>query len=124
MDATAATPQRLKVAVELLLEGQSLAYEGVVFWKDKDRALHINSYSDWNPDKTTLGMAKDKIERAKMVLADLAEKSPEFKDVAAKLPHEHYFCYDYGMGAFALAQEIKGVFEWRYTKAANGQLQL
>jgi hypothetical protein len=120
MDATDATPQRLKVAVELFLEGQPLVYEGVVFWKDNDRALHINSYSDWEPDRTNPDMAKEKIERAKMVLADLSEKSPEFKGIATKLPHEHYFCYHYGMGAFALAQETKGVFKWRYQKITNG----
>jgi hypothetical protein len=120
MDATDATPQRFKVAIELFLEGQSLVYEGVVFWKDKDRALHINSYSDWDADRTNPDMAKEKIERAKMVLTDLSEKSPEFKSIATKLPHEHYFCYDYGKGAFALAKEIKGIFEWCYKQATNG----
>lgn len=120
MDATDASSQRLKVAVELFLEGQSLGYEGVVFWKDKDRALHVNSYSDWEPENTNPEMAKDKINRAKAILADLSEKSAEFKRVAAKLPHEHYFCYDYGMGAFALAKETAGVFAWLYEKANNG----
>ena len=57
-------------------------------------------------------MAREKIARAKSVLNELAGKSPEFAKVAARLPHEHYFCYDYGNGAVALAEEINGIFSW------------
>jgi len=108
------------VGVELFLEGHSLVYEGVVFSKDKDRALNIQSYTDWEPENTTIEMAKEKIRRAKVVLGDLSEKSPEFRRVASSLPHEHYFCYDYGNGAVALATEIAGLFEWQNHGSRNG----
>lgn len=120
MDATHASPQRLKVAVELFLEGHSLVYDGVVFRKDESQALRINSYAEWGPESSTPAMAKQKIQRAKTVLADLSDKSPEFARVASELPHEHYFCYDYGTGAFALAKEVAGVFVWQYGGTSDG----
>jgi hypothetical protein len=92
----------------------------VVFSKDKDRALQIFSYTEWEPENSTAEMAKEKIQQAKSVLADLSEKSPEFGRVASSLPHEHYFCYEYGMGAVALAKEVAGQFEWQYHSARSG----
>lgn len=93
------------------LKGELLSYEGVEFWKDKDRALHVCSYSDCEPENANPQMAKDKIRMAKEILADLSQKSREFQAVASTMPHEHYFLYSYGNGSFVLAKEIAGVFE-------------
>jgi hypothetical protein len=113
MDVTNTTPRRLQVAVELFLTGRHpLAYEGVVLWKDENRALHINSYSEFEPENTTRDMALEKIRRAKLVLEDLCRKSPALKEIASRLPHEHYFCYDYGTGPIALAKEVGDMFVW------------
>ena len=117
MDVTDTTPGRLEVAIELFVAGQdSLVYEGVVLWKDKNRALEVFSYSEFAPENTTPEMARKKIQRAKLVLANLCAKNLVLKEIASNLPHEHYCCWDYGKGAIALAKEIGGVFEWCYER--------
>jgi hypothetical protein len=57
-------------------------------------------------------MAQEGIARAKAVLVALTELSAEVRAVAERLPHEHFFCYDYGMGAVSIAREVGGAFEW------------
>lgn len=112
MDITDTTEQRFELGIDLFLEGHSLVYNGVVFWKDGKKTLHVNSYSDWEMENSTPQMAKEKIERAKAVMEALSEKSQKFSEISKNLPHEHYFCYDYGKGAVALAKEVNGEFTW------------
>ena len=112
MDITDTTPQRIEVAVNLFLDGYPLKFRGVVFSKAKDKCLTINSYSEWNIENTTPEMAKDEISRSKEVLNELMNKSQKFKDVAVRLPHQFFFCIDYGNGAVSLAKEINGKFVW------------
>jgi len=112
IDVTDTSPRRFELVVEQFLQGQSLAYEGVAFCEDKNRALEIFSYSDFEPESATPEMASDGIRRAKLVLEDLCSKSAILKKIANKLPHEHYFCHDHGMGYTVLAEEIGGVFKW------------
>jgi hypothetical protein len=82
--------------------------------------LHVNSYADWEPDNSTPAHAKDKIARAKAVLEELKRRSAAFYAVAEPLPHEHYCCYDYGTGVFAIAKEVGGAFEWLHKQASDG----
>ena len=112
MDITDTSEARFNLGVERFLANESLTYRGVVFYKEADRALQINSYSGWEPNRTTEAHAKETISDAKSVLADLAERSSQFREVAARLPHEHFFCHDYGQGAIALAKELGGKFQW------------
>ena len=112
MDVSGASNQRLKAAVELFLEGQTLARDGVVFSRD-GRALNVYSYSAWEPENTTPEHAQERIAHARAVLATLMSLSPEFRAVAESLRIEHSFCHDYGKGAVVLATEVDGRFEWR-----------
>jgi hypothetical protein len=120
MDITDTTQQRFEAGIELFVAGQSVVYNGVVFRKDGERALHINSHSNWAIENTTADMAKAKIARAKEVLAELESKSQTFKRIAARLPHEHYFCYDYGMGSVVLAKEVNNEFTWLSPTTSQG----
>jgi len=115
MDITGANPARFELGIRLFLEGRGVGYNEVVFWKDGDKALHVNSYSDWNVENTTPDMAREKIERSKLVLQELSEKSNEFSGVANRLPHAYYFCDDRGNAGIALAQELNGEFTWLYS---------
>ena len=112
MDITGASPGRFELGIRLFLEGQAVLYNEVVFWKDGDKALHVNSYSDWNCENTTPDMARQKIERSKAVLEELSEKSNEFSEVANRLPHAHYFCHDCGNAGIVLAKDLNGEFTW------------
>jgi hypothetical protein len=120
MDITDTTQRGFEVGIELFVEGHPVAYNGVLFSKDGERALCINSYSNWAVENTTADMAKAKIARAKKVLAQLESKSQAFKKIAARLPHEHYFCYDYGMGALVLAREVNNEFTWLSPTTSQG----
>jgi hypothetical protein len=99
MDITDATPQRIEVAIDQFLEGNALSF-------------HVYSYSERNIENTTSDMVKDKISRSKQVLNELMNKSPKFKEVAIRLPHQYIFCHDYGNGAVRLAEEIQGKYVW------------
>jgi hypothetical protein len=112
MDVTDASPQRLQLATERFLAGEGLVYMDVVFRRDGERALQVSSFSGWAPELATPEMAQEGIARAKAVLSALVELIPEVRTVAACLPHEHFFCYDYGMGAVSIAREVGGAFEW------------
>jgi hypothetical protein len=114
MNITDTTQPRFELGIQMFLEGQSVVYHEVLFWMDGVKVLHINSYSDWNIENTTQEMAKEKISRSKSILAALSEKSPEFSEVANRLPHEYYFCFDYGQGAVALAKEVNSAFTWMH----------
>jgi hypothetical protein len=119
MDITTTSEVRFALGIERFLARESLAYRGVVFYKDAEHALQISSYSDWTPERCTEAQARDKIEVAKSVLLDLAARSPQFNAIATRLRHEHYFCYDYGNGSLALAKESGGKFEWLYLPSAK-----
>jgi hypothetical protein len=54
------------------------------------------------------------------VLEELKRRSAAFYAVAEPLPHEHYCCYDYGTGVFAIAKEVGGAFEWLHKQASDG----
>ncbi|MFA4829476.1 MAG: hypothetical protein WC855_12980 [Thermodesulfovibrionales bacterium] len=112
MDITNTTANRFDLGIQLFLEGQPISFEEVLFWKEDEKVLHVDSYSEWEPQNTTPEIAKEKITRSKTILAELSEKSSEFAKVAKGLPHEYYFCYDYGKGSVALAKEVNSQFTW------------
>ena len=112
MDITDTTQLRFNLGIERFLAGESLAYEDVVFYKNKEQSLQISSYSDWEPERTTVAHAKEKIERAKKVIEYLKNINESFRIIAEQLPHEHYFCYNYGKGNIALAKETDAKFHW------------
>jgi hypothetical protein len=114
MDITETSESRFNLGIERFLAGEILSYNGVVFYSNGEQSLHIFSYSDWAPEQAPESHAKEKIARAKAVLEHLMEFSESFRKVAERLPHEHYFCYDYGMGAITLAKEVNAKFQWVY----------
>jgi hypothetical protein len=71
MNITDTDEQRLQLGIELLLGGQSLVFHGVVIYKRDEKSLCIDSFSDWAPDQTTEGHAKERIARSKEVLTEL-----------------------------------------------------
>lgn len=114
MDITDTSEPRFNLGIERFLAGESVTYNGVAFYNNNEQSLQIYSYSDWAPERTTESHAKEKIARAKAVLEQLTNQSETFRKVAVHLPHEHYFCYDYGMGAIALAKEVNAQYQWVY----------
>ena len=119
MDLSDATPQRMQLGIERFLANESIAFRGVVFYKEGDRALQVDSYSDWQPENTTEDHAREKIAQSKIVLLELAALSDVFKQAAQGLPHEYFCCHDYGSGSFALAEEKDGEFKWLQASPAQ-----
>lgn len=112
MDITDETEAKFSIGIERFLIGESIKYHNVAFRKNGESSLQIESYSQWAPEQASEVHAKEIIARAKAVLVNLAGKSKPFQSIAERLHHEHYFCYDYGNGSFALAQELNGEFQW------------
>ena len=112
MDINNTTPSRFELGIQIFLEGKPISFNDVRFWKEDGKSIHIDSYSEWDIENSTREMAKEKITRSKAVLADLSGKSPEFERVIRTLPHQYYFCFDYGNGSVALAKEVNGEFTW------------
>ena len=112
MDISDASPQRFELGIERFLEGESLAYEGIVVYRSPSGVIEVDSYSQWEPEHATEQHAKERIARAKGVVAGIAARSEAFRQEVARLPIEHLFCYDYGTGSFAIAKEVGGVLQW------------
>ena len=113
MDVTEASPERLRLGVAQLLEGNTLSCRGVNFYMPSPSHLTVDSFSDWQPDRTTEAHAREKIERSKLVLKELAEASAEFKSAVFGIEPEFACCHDYGQGSVVLAKEYRGNFEWQ-----------
>lgn len=112
MDISDSTGARFDLGIERFLENDPVAYGGVVFCKTKEQSVHVVSYSDWWPENTSESHAREKIERSKMVLNDLASRSSAFRSIVERMPLEYYCCYDYGKGTIPLAKEVGGGFQW------------
>jgi hypothetical protein len=119
MNLSDAAPQRIQLGIERFLANESIAFRGVVFYKEGERALQVDSYSDWQPEKTTEDHAREKIAQSKIVLQELAALSDDFKKAAQDLPHEYFCCHGYGNGSFALAEEKNGAFKWLQASPAR-----
>jgi hypothetical protein len=112
MDVTDASPQRLALAIERFLVGETIVYCDVSFCKFRNSSLQVCCFSDWAPERCTPDHASVKIDRAKAVLEDLKCQIASFRESVESLPVEYFFCYDPGKGAVVLAKEINGQFEW------------
>lgn len=74
----------------------------------------VDSYSDAiEIDNIKRDEAKEKIERSKEVVADLAGKSVTFGNLLKKIPQQFSFCYDYGKGSILIAEELDGNIIWK-----------
>ncbi len=112
MEISEFTGKRYDLAIDLFQERKdSLLYEGILFI-NKGNLIEVNSYSDWELERITEAVAKEKIERSKQVIHQLSVSSKEFKEIESVLPKEYVFCHDYHTGAVMLASEIKGEFKW------------
>ena len=111
VDITGSSSERLEFGVDSFIARHPITYRGVVFQMSSG-ALRVDSYSEWEPSRTTEAHAREQIARSKLVLANLAEKSSAFQNAIAPLRPQYMFCQDYGHGADVLAREIDGRFEW------------
>jgi len=104
MDITEGSEQRRQLGIQQFLAGDSLVFDGVSFWRDRNQFLVVSSYSEFvHPESSSPEEAAAKIADSKNVLAKLSAMYPEFSQVAESMPHKYEFCHDYGKGAIMLA---------------------
>jgi hypothetical protein len=104
MDITEGSEQRRQLGIQQFLAGDSLIFDGVTFWKDRNQFLVVSSYSEFvHPESSSPEEAAAKIARSKDVLAKLSAMYPEFSLIVKSMPHKYEFCHDYGKGAIMLA---------------------
>ncbi len=115
MEIDSLSGRRFEIALEIFLEGNSINYKGIVFYKDS-KFLHVSSYSDYLLENTTEAMAHEKIKYSKVILKEFEDTIPEFKAAVSGLAKQFAFCYDYHTGAVAIATEINNVFKWLIDK--------
>lgn len=114
MDITEGSEQRRQLGIQQFLSGDSLAFDGVTFWKDRNQFLVVSSFSEFvHPESSSPEEASAKIARSKDVLAKLSAMYPVFSQVAASMPHQYDFCHDYGNGAIRLASLEADKLVWR-----------
>lgn len=105
--------RRLEFAFEGFEKGESIVYETVRFQITSHEVLEVNSYSNFsNPDQIDSAMALEGISRSKVILANLCENHPDYKPLVECIEKEYYYCCDYGAGAFAMAKEVTGIYQW------------
>jgi hypothetical protein len=112
LDITDSSPQRTEVVVEQFLAGGLLEYEGVQFSRHSGTTLEVSCFSNGAPEFSTPTQAVKAIARAKAVLEQLVNLNSSFRVAIESLPHQFYYCYNYGNGSVALAKESSGRFEW------------
>jgi len=116
MDITDSSTERIEVGVQLLLEGNSLALDGIVFcWNDPDHyELLVLSYSD-NAylENVRHDEAQEKINRSKVVAQNLAQTSLSFGTMWQKTRRRFQFCFDNQTGSVVLAEEEHGQIIWK-----------
>lgn len=114
MDITEGSEQRRQLGIQRFLAGDSLVFDGVTFWKDRNQFLVVSSYSEFvHPESSSPEEAAAKIASSKNVLAKLSTMYPEFSQVAASMAHKYEFCHDYGKGAIMLAFLEGNMLVWR-----------
>lgn len=105
--------RRLEIAFEGFQEGNPVVYENVLLQKDRDGGLDVNSYSDFNnPSQVSAEMAKEGIARSKMVIEMLCNNNQEYQQIISTAEKYYYYCIDYHTGAYSIAKEIGGDFQW------------
>lgn len=113
MDITEESQERFNLGIERFLEGRPISFKGFLFSKARNSAVvHVDSFSDWAPERSTPDMAREKFAESKAVASELANASPAFKAVYESYAHQFNFCYDYGKGAIILATEVNSQFDW------------
>ena len=114
MDITDASPQRRRLGIERFVAGEeSLAYEGVVFWREPEGFLVVASYSVFiHLENVTPEEATREIERSKQILGQLRGESPEFETAVSGLSHKFEFCFDQSTGAVKVATLQNGALKW------------
>jgi hypothetical protein len=111
MDVTDATASRFDEGIDQFLSGSTLCYFDVAF-QLSGKSLLVHSYSKWLPENTTEALAKERILRAKNVLADLIARDDRVRNAIEEAQIEHWFCFDTGKAGIAMAKEVDGQFEW------------
>jgi|GEM_PF-2013819 len=105
--------RRIEIAFEGFQEGNSIVYENVLLQKNREGGLDINSYPDFtNPSHVNADMAKEGIARSKKVVEVLCKNNPEYQQMISVAEKQYYYCIDYHTGAYAIAKEIGGEFQW------------
>jgi len=112
MDITDAKEDRLRLGVDRFLAGDSVEYHGVKFFRADEVTLQVDSYTEWEPERTSEAHAREQLTRSKAVFADLCSKSAQFNAAVGHLHKEFSLCHNYGMGSIALARETNGQFQW------------
>ena len=112
MDVTDGSDEHFQLGVDRFFSGDPLAYHSVALRLDRGQLLQVDCYSDWEPERSSERHAKEKIERAKAVVAELIGRSRALRLAVENVSHEYYFCYDYGKGTITLAKETDGQFRW------------
>lgn len=120
MDITDSSDTRTSAGIDLFLEGGGVVYHGVTFSRSSQgggERVVVSSFSDYEPDRATQDMARQKIRRSELVGDDLAEKQARFREIWDSAERIFHFCWDYGMGAICIATERDGTLEWKLDKA-------
>ena len=75
MDITDAKEDRLRLGVDRFLAGDSVEYHGVKFFWANEATLQIDSYTEWEPERTSEAHARELLTRSKAVFAELTSRS-------------------------------------------------
>ncbi len=117
MEITDSSPERIKAAVEYLIEGGSISYHGVSFRLERTGnrpQLIVSSWSDCiYLDNVRKEEAQEKVQRSQQVVEDLANRSPEFRSLWRSASPRYRFCFDYGTAGLLLAEESGGQIIWK-----------
>jgi hypothetical protein len=116
MDITDTSKQRRETAINLFCERKSsFIYNGVSFRIETFQsrsALIVGSTTDWYPENTTPEMAKEKIEKSKLVLGELILNIPEVANCINDLPRVYRCFTGDERGDYIIAEEDNGLFKW------------
>jgi|KBSSwiStaDraftv2_1062776.scaffolds.fasta_scaffold786666_2 hypothetical protein len=112
MDVSELNTPKFNIALELMHDGKSLAFDGIDFWIDPSGVLRVSVNSSWQIANITDETALNDLERANNVLSYLNRESSEFAQLTRDHPPSFCLSSDYGTGVIELARIVDGKLVW------------
>jgi hypothetical protein len=104
---------RIKAAVEFLLEGRPFTVENLTLGINEENDFYVTGWSQYaNLENLTKSIASDELNGIKEQFADMLKNSPDLTDFILGKSVKYNLAFNYGMGSLGICSEKDGVLTW------------
>jgi hypothetical protein len=106
--------QRFTAALELMIKGQALTFNGVGFVLNRDQVLDVCVDSSKDVEQITKDSASQDFKRAISTFKFLRQNSSEFEQIVKNYEPRFALCNNYETGVVELAKLLDDKIVWNY----------